>query len=90
MQKPKRSKKKIETHWPQIVWGDLPDIASVYRFRDFDSDSHKVPKLDLIDHVPSCNCPCVPVLDLVNEQKVPLGIVEGSIWIHRVIDENPV
>ena len=87
--KPKHSKKDKykEPHWPQIIWGDLEDLASVYRFRDFDTDQHKVPKDDVIEHMPSVNCPCQPMLDLANEQKVMIGVAEGSLWVHKILDE---
>lgn len=90
MSKPKRTKEKTdkEPHWPQIIWGDLEDLASVYRFRDFDEDMHKVPKDDSIDHAPSVNCPCQPRLDEEREVQVKANILEGSIWIHRVIQEE--
>ena len=99
MRKPKYAKKAASSStptdkkpagprpWPRIVWGDLEDLASVYRFRDFDTDQHKVPKDDVIEHVPSVNCPCQPMLDLANEQKVTIGIGEGSLWVHKILGD---
>jgi hypothetical protein len=84
--KPKSPESQGQAGWPQLIWEEFADITSVYRFRDFDEDTHKVPQLDIIEHVPSVNCPCVPTVDLESEK---LASITGErIWIHRILEES--
>jgi hypothetical protein len=87
--KTKSNSTRSKPKWSDLIWVDTPDLASVYRLRDFDEDEHRILRGDIIEHIPSVNCPCNPTTDPCSEAKFLRGVATSILWIHRDLMEEP-
>ena len=81
-----RAKEKKKPKWNELI-GD-GEHATIYRVRDYETDAHLMPDYDVIEHLPSANCPCNPQLDAASVKAASL--VEGGcvVWVHKDLQEE--
>lgn len=78
--------KKKKPRWnDQIGEGEH---RTVYRVRDYETDAHLMPDYDVIEHLPSANCPCNPQLDAGSVKAAALTEGGTVVWVHKDLSEE--